>query len=63
MRFGRPVSVFGVRYQQRQHVWNYRFDGGDCVWYQVSISDATQRVTEAGIGTDPACDGPDRGKD
>ena len=57
MRFGRPAWVFGIQYQ-RQHVWNYRFDGGDCVWYQVSVSDASQRVTEASIGTDPACDGP-----
>jgi hypothetical protein len=57
MRFGRPVSVFGVRYRNQQ-VWNYRFAGGDCVWYQVSISEATQAVNEASIGTDPACDGP-----
>ncbi len=61
MRFGRPVWVFGVRYQN-QHVWNYRFDGGDCVWYQVSVSDADQRVADASIGTDPACDGP-KGRD
>jgi len=27
------------------------------VWFQVSVSDAGP-VTEAGIGTDPACDGP-----
>ena len=59
-RFGRPAWVFGVQYRERQHVWNYRFDGGDCVWYQVSISDATRQVTEASIGTDPACDGPNR---
>lgn len=61
MRFGRPVQVFGVRHPPAQ-VWNYRFDGGDCVWYQVSISTADQRVVEAGIGTDPACDGPNRRK-
>ena len=56
MRLGRPAQVFSV---QRQHiqVWNYRFFGGDCVWFQVSVSDAGP-VTEAGIGTDPACDGP-----
>jgi hypothetical protein len=52
MRFGRPAWVFGVQYP-RAHIWNYRFDGGDCVWYQVSVSDA-----KASIGTDPACDGP-----
>lgn len=59
MRFGRPAWVFGVRYPRAQ-VWNYRFDGGDCVWYQVSIGDADQKVVEAGIGQDPACDRPNR---
>jgi len=57
MRFGRPVWVYGVRHP-RAHVWNYRFDGGDCVWYQVSIGDATQTVVEASLGPDPSCDGP-----
>jgi hypothetical protein len=57
MRFGRPAWVFGVNYPRGQ-VWNYRFDGGDCVWYQVSIADADHRVVEANLGTDPACDGP-----
>lgn len=57
MRFGRPVQVFNVRYPAAQ-VWNYRFDGGDCIWYQVSIFHADHRVAQAGIGTDPACDGP-----
>ncbi len=59
VRFGRPAWVFGVQYP-RAHIWNYRFDGGDCVWYQVSVSDAEQTVVEASIGTDPACDGPSR---
>ena len=61
MRLGRPAHVFSV---QRQHiqVWNYRFFGGDCVWFQVSVSDAGP-VTEAGIGTDPACDGPNDARD
>ncbi len=57
MQFGRPAHVFSVPWQ-KLHVWNYRYAGGDCVWFQVSVSDATQRVTEAGMGTDPACDGP-----
>ena len=56
-RFGHPAHVFSVPWQ-RLHVWNYRFAGGDCVWFQVSISDAAQQVTEAGRGPDPACDGP-----
>jgi hypothetical protein len=57
MRFGRPVWVFGINHPRGQ-VWNYRFAGGDCVWYQVTVGDADHRVVEAGIGTDPACDGP-----
>ncbi|MES2100991.1 MAG: hypothetical protein V4569_14285 [Pseudomonadota bacterium] len=55
--FGRPAWVFGVQHP-RAHIWNYRFDGGDCVWYQVTVLDDTQTVASAGIGTDPACDGP-----
>ena len=57
MQFGRPAHVFSVPWQ-KLHVWNYRYAGGDCVWFQVSVSDATQQVTQAGTGTDPACDGP-----
>jgi hypothetical protein len=56
-RFGRPAWVFGVNHPRGQ-VWNYRFDGGDCVWYQVSITDSDRRVVDSNIGTDPACDGP-----
>ena len=57
MRLGRPSDVFGVPFQ-KLHVWNYRYHAGDCRWFQVSLSDASQRVTEASIGADPACDGP-----
>lgn len=57
LQLGRPVSMFAVPWQ-KLHVWNYRFAGSDCVWYQISISDVTQRVTEASTGLDPACDGP-----
>lgn len=56
IRLGRPVQVFGVGWQRLQYVWNYRYWGGDCVWFQVSIDAATRRVTEAGNGSDPACD-------
>ncbi len=58
MRLGHPAHAFNVGWQ-KLHVWNYRYFGGDCVWFQVSISDATQQVTEAGIGPDPACDAPE----
>lgn len=59
MQIGRPVHVINVQ-RQKLHVWNYRFAGGDCVWYQVSISDETLRVIEASESSDPACDGPSR---
>jgi hypothetical protein len=56
-RLGRPAWVFRIGWQDLQ-VWNYRFGGleGDCVVFQVSISNASGLVTEAGQGTDPACD-------
>ena len=57
MRLGRPAQVFTVGWQKLQ-VWNYRYVGGDCVWFQVSISQGNGRVTETGTGYDPACDGP-----
>ena len=56
LRFGRPIWIYGVRYREPQQIWNYRFESADCVWYQVGISDATQRVTETSLGPDPACD-------
>jgi len=56
MRIGRPANVMRVPRQGLQ-VWNYRFAGADCEWFQVSVSDAGL-VTEAGMGWDPACDGP-----
>jgi hypothetical protein len=62
MRLGHPVHVIGVSRQQLR-VWNYRYFGGDCVWFQVSISDVSQQVTAASMGTDPACDGPRGSRD
>ena len=56
MRIGHPAYVFPVGWQKLQ-VWSYRFAGleGDCVVFQVSFSNATGTVTEAGPNTDPAC--------
>lgn len=55
-RIGRPAFVFPVGWQNLQ-VWNYRFGGmeGDCVVFQVSISNVTHTVTDAGPNTDPIC--------
>ena len=62
-RLGRPAWVFPVGYQKLQ-VMNYRFGGleGDCMVFQVSISNATGNVTEAGTGADPRCSVGDNGK-
>ena len=54
MRLGRPAEVFNVPWQRLQ-VWNYRYYPGDCVWYQISISEGG-RVTESNYGSDPICD-------
>ena len=56
-RLGRPANVINVG-RQNLTVWNYRFVRGDCVWFQISIGDADQRVISANMGADPACDGP-----
>ena len=63
-RLGRPAFVFPVGYQRLQ-VLNYRFGGleGDCMVFQVSISNATGNVTEAGTGADPRCSTGDKGRD
>ena len=63
-RLGRPAFVFPVGYQKLQ-VLNYRFGGleGDCMVFQVSISNATGNVTEAGTGADPRCSAGDKGKE
>ncbi len=55
-RIGRPVHVTGIGWQKQQ-LLNYRFGGleGDCMIFQVSISNATGNVTEAGTGPDPQC--------
>jgi hypothetical protein len=56
MRLGRPAQVVTVDFQ-KLHVWNYRFARGDCVVFQVSISDAQRAVTESGLGSDLGCGG------
>ena len=63
-RLGRPAFIFPVGYQKLQ-VLNYRFGGleGDCMVFQVSISNVTGNVTEAGTGADPRCSTGDKGKD
>jgi hypothetical protein len=54
---GHPAFVFPVGWQDLE-VWSYRFGGleGDCVVFQVSISNVTRTVTETGPNGDPVCD-------
>ena len=49
------ANLRSVGQAMTMYVQNYRYYPGDCVWYQISISDAG-RVTESNYGTDPACD-------
>jgi hypothetical protein len=56
-RIGTPVRIFPIGWQN-SHVLNYRYHEGNCVWFQVTISNETRQVTDAGTGQDPACDGP-----
>lgn len=57
-QLGPPTTVFGAGWAEHTQIWNYRWTGADCVWYQITIRDADRRVREAGIGQDPRCDGP-----
>jgi hypothetical protein len=57
MRFGRPIQIIATGWSDPLQIWNYRFAGGDCVWWQVSIREADHKVREAGVGMDPICDG------
>ncbi len=54
--FGRPAKIDFVGRQHLQ-VWSYRYAGGDCEWYQVSVGDAGS-VLGASKAWDPSCDGP-----
>ena len=62
-QLGPPTTVFGAGWSEHTHVWNYRWAGADCIWYQITIRDGDQKVREAGIGQDPRCDGPKGAKD
>lgn len=53
-RLGRPSeeSVLG---RSRGVVWNYRYEGPFCLWFQVEIA-ADGKVRSAGYGTPPECE-------
>jgi hypothetical protein len=41
----------------RGELWSWRYPTNDCLWFQVSLSDAGV-VTGSGYGIDPRCDAP-----
>jgi hypothetical protein len=53
-RLGRPNGVFTLG-RARGEVWNYRFEGPFCEWFQVEIS-TERRVRSAGYATRPECE-------
>ncbi len=53
-RLGRPNSVFRLG-RSRGEVWNYRFEGPFCLWFQVEIT-TEKRVRSAGYGHPPECE-------
>jgi len=57
-QLGPPTTVFGAGWAEHTQIWNYRWTGADCIWYQITIRDSDHTVREAGIGQDPRCDGP-----
>ncbi|MBS0445937.1 MAG: hypothetical protein JSR59_08310 [Proteobacteria bacterium] len=60
LRLGPPTEYLRI---PRQHlvVWNWRYAGADCTWFQASIGDDDGKVSQASLSPDPICDhGPDR---
>ena len=53
-RIGRPSEVGRIGFQDRA-LWNYRYEGPFCLWFQLGI-DASEHVVDAGYGPDPRCD-------
>jgi hypothetical protein len=57
LRIGRPASVMSIPRQDLQ-VWNYRFWSNECELFQVSVDQSSQQVTQAGVGPNLSCGGP-----
>ncbi len=53
-RLGRPNEELALG-RSRGVVWNYRFEGPFCQWFQVEIA-ADGKVRSAGYGTPPECE-------
>ena len=37
-------------------LWSWRYPTNDCLWFQVTIDTAADKVRDAGYGIDPRCD-------
>lgn len=57
-RLGRPNGVSTLA-RSRGEVWNYRFEGPFCQWFQVEMS-AEKKVRSAGYGLRPECERRER---
>lgn len=57
-RLGRPNSA-SMLARSRGVVWNYRFEGPFCEWFQIEIS-VEQKVRSAGYGKPPECERGDK---
>jgi hypothetical protein len=57
IRLGHPASTMSIPRQDLQ-VWNYRFWVSQCELFQVSVNQTSGKVTEAGIGPNLECGGP-----
>ena len=57
-RLGRPNGTFTLG-RSRGEVWNYRFEGPFCQWFQIEVS-AEKKVRSAGYGQPPECERRER---
>jgi hypothetical protein len=39
-------------------LWSWRYPTNDCLWFQVEIDTAADKVRSGGYGIDPRCDAP-----
>ncbi len=54
---GRPGEVKGAGLRGGE-LWSWRYPTNDCLWFQVEIDTAADKVRSGGYGIDPRCDPP-----
>jgi hypothetical protein len=54
---GRPGEVKGAGLRGGE-LWSWRYPTNDCLWFQVEIDTAADKVRAGGYGIDPRCDPP-----